>query len=254
MNITTKAPQPLKWVAFSVTFSVFLLVNFSTQNLHADGGIDPRDENQVFIEMGTCHTPNFGNVEKKKYAWEWVNSLVELLNQHHSLRHEEPYFKRNVGYRQPNKMLLEERQRGFFSSVPFENSGFWVHVGHYFLGMITYTSGEMRNDTHLISEPQPGATLQERWCSQIRQYPEAAVNEAIAAGNVSFYDDHYAHIRFMNYDWVGEYHLFFRNCQHYTEWVLYGIDTTGLTIANMWGFGSAYLLALWVATLIGSLF
>ena len=252
MNISTKAPQSLEWVAFSVTFTVFLLVNFTTHNLYADDpGIDPPDENQRFIEMGTCHTPNFGI---PRYGWfvrEWVNSIVELVNQRYSLRHEEPYFAITVGYKPNRKMYEEWRQRGFFSTQPFNSLEFWRHVGHYFVGRISYTNGWMINDTHLDSV-QIEHKLQERYCRPLFSYPEADANEAIRQGNVSFFDHRYAHVRFLLYGWEARpYHLFLRNCQHWTYFVLDGHDTSGFKGQNLWGFGLGTLfLPEWVVELL----
>ena len=178
-----------------------------------------------------------------------LTAFLNFLNQQHSLRHEEPYFKRTFGHRPPNMMELEFRQRGFFAHHDFLDHQFWVHVAHYFVGKISYTPGEMRNDTHLIRGQLPGDTLQRTWCSQVLPpYPEDSANEAIDAGDISIYDSHAAHIRFSFYGWeTFPYHLFLQNCQHWTEWVLYGTDTTGITIANLWGFGrAAFYLPGWV--------
>lgn len=249
MNISTKAPQSLKWLAFSVTFAVFLLVNYTSHNLYADDS----DENQRFIEIGTCHTPNFGTPHwGGLYIWEWANSIVEFLNQQHSLRHEEPYFAITAGRRLPNKMYLEWRQRGFFSINEFGDYSFLVHVAHYFVGRISYVGGWMRNETHLISAPEPGAILQERYCSPVIVHPETVANEAINEGNVPFDHDFYAHIRFLRYGWENRpYHLFLQNCQHWTDFVLTGLDTSGMKGPNLWGFGQAlFYLPPWVVAAI----
>ncbi|MCY3541643.1 MAG: hypothetical protein OXH31_07020 [Gammaproteobacteria bacterium] len=231
MIISTKVPPSLKWVAFSV----FLLVILTTHNLSAghsppDG---PPDPDEFYIEVGSCYTPNFGGVPDS------LSNLVEYLNPLWSIRHEEAYAARTDGYHPSDLELDAYWQRGFYNAIDAGSAQYIFHVSSYIYGLIVYVPGWMIENTH---DPavQELYDLQKRFCTMVYQAPEDHLVEEVKAG-VSFRDPHFAHIRYLEFGWdYRDYHLFLQNCQHWTDYVIHGVDNSGIgNLQNMFGFGFA---------------
>ncbi len=222
-----------------VAFSVLMIVTFTTHNLSAghsppDGQPDPK---KFYIEVGPCHTPNFGGVP------EVLSSTLELVNPLWSIRHEEPYYARTKGYKPPGQKAKEAVMRGFYNAIDVDDPLYLFHVGSYLFGAIIYIPGRMINNTHL-EDVQEMYNLQKRYCTMVYQAPEEHLDEEIKAG-VPLSDHHRAHERFLYHGWeYRKYHLFLQNCQHWTEWVVAGIDTSGFSNPqNRMFFGIGYKLA-----------
>lgn len=222
-----------------LAFSVLMIVTFTTHNLSAghsppDGQPDP---DKFYIEVGPCHTPNFGGVP------EVLSSILELVNPQWSIRHEEPYLARTDGYKPPDREAKQLMMRGFYNAIDGNDPHYLLHVGSYLFGVVIYIPGMMIDDTH-TKHVQERYNLQKRYCTMVYQAEEGHLEEEIAAG-VPLSDHHRAHDRFLNYGWEHrKYHLFLQNCQHWTEWVIAGIDTTGLSNPrNRSFYGIGYKLA-----------
>lgn len=166
----------------------------------------------------SVHVSMMGEYDTSWHIPTWVTDLIEkFTKERNDIAHKEPcrtgsiwtIYRRTRYERQISKTerVIEDGRRGFYAT--FNDPGQWAYaMWAYFMQnkTIVYVDSEMRENHSTIGCTHKFVVL---------HTPSEYIRESINAFKNA--------PAFFLWDWE-DYHLFERNCQHYNDWVLTGID------------------------------